>query len=98
MKKYQVGFYVSGHVIIEVQIPNNITAEQLQEGLNTGKFLTSITPGSPILQLQGDAVHNDFEHVGKVIELVEPDCEYNDFEVKEIPEENILEESVDNQD
>jgi hypothetical protein len=82
MKKLQVGFYVSGHVWTEVEVPDDMTIQELQIGLNSGKYLTSIIPGSPVTQTEPD-----FDEIGKVVEMVEPNCEYTDFEVKELDNE-----------
>ncbi len=82
MKKLQVKFSVSGWVTTEVEVHDALTPQEFQDGLNSGKYLTSMIPRAPIMLLKLD-MNNNFEDIGKVVELTEPNCEYSDFEVKE---------------
>ena len=71
-----VGFYVSGYITTEVEIPADLDNKEFEKGLNNNTYLTSIVPGAPIL-----VVNDNFEHVGKVLEIIEPDLEYSSFRV-----------------
>lgn len=77
-KNVQVSFYVTGKVVTEVEIPDNLTIEEFQRGLNNGDYATSICPNAPVINLMAGCAD-----IGKVIELVEPDLEYTDYEVTE---------------
>jgi hypothetical protein len=87
MKKLKVKFSVSGWVTTEVEVPDAVSPQELQEGLNSGKYLTSMFPGASVVELKGNPV-NDLVNIGDVLECIEPDCEYSDFEVDEFPLDN----------
>lgn len=84
MKKLQIKFSVSGWVTTEVEVPDEMTAEELKTGLNFGNILTSIVPGTPLLKLRLHRTDHDWDEFGKVIEISEPDLEYEDFEVESL--------------
>jgi hypothetical protein len=80
-RKVSVNFSISGFVTISAEIPANMTNEEFQRGLNASGdgYLVSITPGADVL-----SVKDNFQHIGKVTELEEVNCEYDLFTVKDV--------------
>ncbi len=60
-----VGFYVSGYITTKVEIPADLDNKDFEKGLNNNTYLTSITPGAPIL-----VVSDNFEQIGKVLGII----------------------------
>ncbi len=77
MKTININFLVSGNITIWAEIPDNIPTEDFIKGLNEGKYLVSITPGADVLD-----VKDSFQHIGKVLELEEVDCQYSEYQEK----------------
>ena len=79
MKTLEVTFGVQGFVRQHVEVPDDITPEQLCEMLKSGKAATSINPGGELIRC-GET--GKAEHLGWVMSL-NNECEYNDFTVNE---------------
>lgn len=81
-KIVQVSFYVSGHVTTEVEIPEDLSIENFEKGLNCDKFATTLFPDGSVIDLSENDVFG-FKQIGKVQDCTEADLEYTDFSVEE---------------
>lgn len=79
MKNVKVSFYVSGRIETEVSIPDDISIEDFEQGLNNGDYATSIEPGGTVINLMAGC-----KSIGKVEDILDSECEYNDFTVEEL--------------
>lgn len=79
MKNVKVSFYVSGRIETEVSIPDDISIEDFEQGLNNGDYATSMESGGKVINLMAGC-----KDIGKVEDVLDSECEYNDFEVEEL--------------
>lgn len=80
MKNVKVSFYVSGIIETEVSIPDDISIEDFEQGLNDGDYATSLASGGTVISLIAGC-----KDIGKVEDVLDINCEYNDFIVEELP-------------
>lgn len=79
MKNVKVSFYVNGTIETEVSIPDDISIEDFEQGLNSGDYATSMEVGGNVINLIAGC-----KDIGKVEDVLDINCEYNDFTVEEL--------------
>ena len=79
MKTLEITFGVQGWVKQIVEVPDNINTEELKGKLNSNMALTTIQEGGEIIEFP-----NGEEIMIGEVKSVNNECEYTDFEVREI--------------
>lgn len=75
--EFEISFAVSGYVDQTVEITDlKLTAAQLQKGLKSGKFATTIQDGGEVIVVKTGRV------IGRVVSL-DNNCEYEDYNVED---------------
>jgi hypothetical protein len=72
MKNIKVTFGASGYVSQDISVADDISAEELAENLNSGKWVTTIQEGGNL------EVTESGEVIGKVVN-VDNELEYDEF-------------------
>ena len=76
MKNLRVTFGASGYVTQDIEVPDEVTAEELEAKLNSGEWVTTIQEGGSLdVTATGQAV-------GKVL-YVDNSLEYDEFSATE---------------
>jgi hypothetical protein len=74
----KISFLAAGHVIQDILITDpNISAEKLNDMLNSGEAITTIHEGKEVCVTSGD-----WETIGEVT-YVEPEMEYSEFQLED---------------
>jgi hypothetical protein len=85
MKKIIINFYIQSYVKQRVSLHGDVelTPQQLQDLLSSGKVVTTIQEDGDVILLSADEKESDTvgKQIGTVIE-VDNECEYSEFEVE----------------